>query len=93
MTEYEMIERTDAPYGSQAILDFGSYQLSIVQHDGSYGGKQGLFEIGVFKDSNMVELPGITADGDTVKGYLSESEVNGIITKMFTITRKTPTQV
>ena len=35
------------PYlkGIQLVLDFKKYELSIVQHAGSYGGNKGLFEI------------------------------------------------
>ena len=88
------------PYknGTQAILDFGEYHLSIVKHDHSYGGTQGKYEIGVFKSqdgvaSDMVELPGITAPGDTVKGYLSDYEIDATIKKMFAITGNDPVQV
>jgi hypothetical protein len=31
-------------------------------------------------------MKGITRDGDTVKGYLSEQEVDGIILKMMALT-------
>jgi hypothetical protein len=74
--------------GVQAVLKFGEdYELSIVQHSGSYGGKQGLYEIAVFfQDKGQVEMKGITRDGDTVKGYLSEQEVDGIILKMMALT-------
>ena len=72
----------DFPKSIQAILPFGDYDLSIVQSDFSYGGKQGLYEIAVFKGKNMIEMPGITEDGDTVKGFLSENDVEGIIEKM-----------
>ena len=51
----------DFPKSIQAILPFGDYDLSIVQSDFSYGGKQGLYEIAVFKGKNMIEMPGITA--------------------------------
>ena len=70
--------------GVQSIVDYGQYQLSVVKHSGSYGGTQGLYEIAVFNaDSNdQVELPGITNEGDTVKGFLSESDVVCIIKKM-----------
>lgn len=81
------------PNGKQAIFDFEKYQLSVVIHSGSYGNKQGLFEIGVFQGDNMVELPGITELGDTVKGFLSEEEVNGIITKMASVTGVDPTLI
>ena len=53
----------------------------------------GLYEIGVFKDSLMEEMTGITEDGDTVKGFLSKDEVDGIIIKMFTLTGKEPKQI
>ena len=90
--DLKMLE-TDMPNGVQAILDFGDYELSIVKNDVSYGGKQGLYEIAVFKNAGMVELPGITQEGDSVKGFLSPEEVNGIITKMKTITGVEPVQI
>jgi len=40
----------------------------------------------VFEESDQVEMPGITDDGDTVKGYLTKDEVDCIMLKMFTIT-------
>jgi hypothetical protein len=97
MSKLQMMP-TDIPGGVQAVLDFGKYHLSIIKSDFSYGGKQGLYEIGVFAandgvSSDMVELPGITSEGDTVQGYLTESDVDAIITKMFTITGKQPEQV
>ena len=88
----------DIPNGIQALVDFGKYHLSIVKHDFSYGGTAGLYEIATFnavdgEPLDMVELPGITAEGDTVKGYLTESDVDAIIVKMISITGKEPTQV
>lgn len=77
---------TDMPKGIQAMIHFGDYDLSIVKSDFSYGGKSGLYEVAVFKGDGQVELPGITEQGDTVKGFLNESNVEGIIKKMFTIT-------
>jgi hypothetical protein len=97
LSDFEMMT-TDFPAGVQAVLDFGKYHLSIVSSDISYGGKQGLYEIGVFAASDgvardMVELPDITNEGDTVKGWLSEKDVDTIIKKMYTITGKEPEQV
>ena len=83
-------KETEMPKGIQAMLNFGDYDLSIVKSDFSYGGKQGLYEIAVFKDNDQVELPGITRAGDTVKGHLSEDEVVGIIKKMHLITAEYP---
>jgi len=87
------LKETTAPNGVQAILDFGKYELSIVKNDCSYGGKQGKFEIAVFENNSMVELPGITAVDDTVKGFLTEQAVDAIIKKMYTITKQEPVQV
>ena len=64
--------------------------MSIVKHSHSYGGEQGLYEIAVYKGDNQVELPGITEPNDTVRGFLTEQEVNGIMIKMYTISGKNP---
>lgn len=82
--------KTDIPNGIQSMLKFGDYDLSIVKSDFSYGGKSGLYEIAVFKGDGQVELPGITEQGDTVKGFLSESEVEGIIKKMHLVSGADP---
>jgi hypothetical protein len=92
LKDFKMLE-TEMPKGVQAILDFGEYELSIVQNESSYGNKQGLYEIAVFKDNGQVELPGITAEGDTVKGYLTEEDVNMILKKMYLFTGNTPQQI
>jgi len=88
--KFEDIKFVSLYDGKQAVIPFGDYELSIVSHSSSYGGKQGLYEIAVFKaDSNdQVELPGITEEGDTVKGFLTEAGVMGIIKKMMAITKK-----
>ena len=68
------------------MVNFGKYELSIIQNEASYGNKQGLFEIAVFKDNEQTELPGITQPGDTVKGFLTEADIDAILIKMYTIT-------
>jgi len=97
LKDFELMP-TETPNGVQAVLDFGKYHLSIVQSDFSYGGKQGLYEIGVFTAqdgvaTSMTELPGVTALGDSVKGFLTEADVDTIIKKMYTLTRQDPQQV
>lgn len=84
---------TKIPKGIQSVVGFGDYQLSIIKNSTSYGGQQGLYEIGVFKDGDMIEMPGITEEGDSVKGWLSESDVSGIIKKMHLATGSEPKQV
>jgi hypothetical protein len=92
MSDFEMMP-TEMPKGVQAVLDFGDYELSIIQNECSYGNKQGLYEIAVFKGNEQYELPGVTQPGDTVKGFLNEQEVDAIITKMYSITGNPPKQV
>lgn len=82
--------------GGQIVLDFGKYHLSII--DDGYGSDEDLYEIAVFDAcdgvaSGMTELPGITAEGDTVKGWLTEEEVDAIIMKLYTITNTQPKQI
>ena len=71
--------------GVSATVTYGEYELSVVKHSSSYGGKQGKYEIGVFKGNEMVEMPGITQEGDTVKGWLTEEDVSGIMAKMMAV--------
>jgi len=79
--------------GVQAIIEFGQYELSVVKHSMSYGGERGLYEIAVFEDNAQIELPGITEEGDTIKGFLCEEGLNVIFKKMTTITGSMGTQI
>jgi len=73
--------------GVQSIVKFGKdYELSIVKHSSSYGGTQGLYEIAVFFEGEQKEMSGITREGDTVRGFLTEQEVDGIMLKMMALT-------
>ena len=84
-------KETTMPKGTQALLSFGGeYELSIIQNEASYGNAQGLYEIAVFKDNDQIELPGITQEGDTVKGFLTKDEVVGIVKKMHLVTGEDP---
>lgn len=79
--------------GIQVILDYGDYELSIVKHSGSYGYSQGLYEIATLKHGDFIEMPGITDEDDTVKGYLTEADVDTIIKKMYFLTGTAPEQL
>jgi hypothetical protein len=97
LSDFKMMETT-SPNGVQVVLDFGKYHLSIVQNELSYGSAQGKYEIGVFAASDgvandMVELPGITDEDESIKGWLTEVDVDNIIKKLYTITAKEPVQV
>jgi hypothetical protein len=86
-------EKTQHPNGIQALVKFGLYELSVIQNDISYGGKAGLYEIGVFVGDELIELPGITTDGDCVNGYLTKSAVTAIMRKLYLITAKNPVNI
>jgi hypothetical protein len=92
LKDFQLLE-TKVPKGVQAVLQFDNYELSIINNEASYGNKQGLYEIAVFKDGEQTELPGVTQEGDTVKGWLTESDVDAIITKMYFLTGTTPRQI
>jgi hypothetical protein len=92
LKDFKLLE-TDVPKGVQAVLAFDNYELSVIKNEVSYGNKQGLFEIAVFKDGEQKEMPGITNEGDTVKGWLTEDEVDAIIKKMYLLTGTTPRQI
>jgi len=92
LKDFQLLE-TEVPKGVQAILEFDNYELSIVNNEASYGNKQGLYEIAVFKNGEQTELPGITQPGDTVKGWLTNSDVDAIISKMYFLTGTKPRQI
>ena len=79
--------------GVQAIVKFGKYEVPVVSHSMSYGGKNGLYEIASFDGKQQVELPGITREGDTVQGHLCENGLDVIFKKITSITGSIGTQV
>ena len=77
---------------TQVLLNFGKkYSLSIINN--GHGKAEGLYEIGMFSKGVLTEMPGITIEGDTVRGFLTEDEVDIIIKKMVAITGADPVQV
>jgi|TARA_R110001606_G_scaffold90835_2_gene203009 hypothetical protein len=77
---------------TQILLNFGEkYSLSIINN--GHGKAEGLYEIGMFSKGVMTEMPGITIEGDTVRGFLTEDEVDIIIKKLVTVSRHDPVQV
>jgi len=66
--------------GFQKIWDFeNGYSASVVRHDFSYGGKNGLWELAILKDGEINYDTGIT---DDVMGHLSEDEVLKILARI-----------
>ena len=86
MEKFDDLEFVKFLDGVSARAVYGDYELSVVRYSGSYGSSNGLYEIAVFQDNQLVELPGITKEGDSIKGWLSEENVTGIMKKMISIT-------
>lgn len=63
---------------SSTFFDNG-YGVSVVKHDGSYGGKQGLYELAVLKEGDICYETEITND---VIGYLTPESVTEIMIKV-----------
>jgi len=59
-------------------LDNG-FELSVVRHKFSYGGEEGLYEIGVFLDGELVTPKGWD---DQVKGWLDKDGVEQTIAEL-----------
>ena len=55
------------------------YEASVVKSEHSYGGRDGLYELAVFKDGEMTYDTPIT---DDVLGYLTEEEVSETFIKI-----------
>lgn len=59
------------------------YAVSVIRNSMSYGHQQGLFEIGLFgPNGQMISVEGITDEGDTVKGWLTQEDVLDIFKKV-----------
>lgn len=65
--------------GTQVVHRFeNNFGTSVVRHDFSYGGDEGLFELAVLEFPNETEEYHLTYDTeitDDVLGYLSEEDV------------------
>jgi hypothetical protein len=78
--DLEFIEMKDLFYnGVQCRIQFDNgYGASIVRHNYSYGGKEGLYELAVLDDNGKLHYDNPVANGD-VRGYLNESEVTELL--------------
>jgi hypothetical protein len=78
--DLEFIEMKDLFYnGVQCRIQFDNgYGASIVRHNYSYGGKEGLYELAVLDDNGKLHYDNPVANGD-VRGYLNESEITELL--------------
>jgi hypothetical protein len=78
--DLKFIEIKDPFYnGVQCRVKFrNGYGASIVRHNFSYGGKEGLYELAVLGEDGKLHYDNPVANGD-VRGYLSEDDVTKLI--------------
>ncbi len=63
--------------GVQCRIQFDNgYGASVVKHEYSYGGRDGLYELAVLKEDNLCYDTPVTSD---VEGYLSEDDVTELL--------------
>ena len=77
MKTFEDLQFEPHPLGDGVICRVhfeNGYGVSVVRHQHSYGGKQGLYELAVLKD-NQLHYDNVVAKGDVV-GYLREEDVS-----------------
>jgi len=66
--------------GVQHVYAFpNGYGASVIKHDGSYGGKEGLWEIAVHNEGEMCYTSDITND---VIGHLAWPNVESILERI-----------
>jgi|TARA_B100001094_G_C18190232_1_gene806650 hypothetical protein len=72
-----IIETKEYANGVQVVHEFpNGYGASVVKHDYSYGGKDGLWEMAVLKEGELCYNTHITND---VIGYLSDADVKSTL--------------
>lgn len=73
--------------GIQVVLNTKCFDISIVRHEHSYGGSEGLYELGVFWTDEPVYYK--DEDGDKlefindVKGWLKPDEVTELVNHLY----------
>ena len=72
-----IIETKEYANGVQVVHEFpNGYGASVVKHDYSYGGKDGIWEMAVLKEGELCYNTHITND---VIGYLSDADVKSTL--------------
>ena len=73
----EEVNMFDKGVRSKIQFDNG-YGASVVSHNYSYGGKEGLYELAVLDENGNLHYDNPVANGD-VRGHLTEEEVTDLL--------------
>lgn len=80
MTKFENLEFTPYYDGNKAYVQFtNGYGASVICHDMSYGGREGLYELAVLKGDDICYNTPIT---DDVIGWLYPHQVTELLGKI-----------
>ena len=84
MTLRGYAKKYDIHNGIGYVYEFeNGYGASVVSHDGSYGGKQGLYEIAVLDSTG--DLCYSTPITDDVIGYANEQKIKDTLNRIKTL--------
>lgn len=93
LSDFIMIEKDDLPGGYQCVLEYSdTMQLSIISGAGAHADSSSPYEIALLVNGDFAQYPGIT-DNNDIRGYMTESEVDIVIKKLYTLTGNQPTQL
>ena len=88
MPRHGEIKRKMIPHLNGIAIEItydNGYGASVICHEGSYGGKHGLFELAVLKDGELCYDSGITED---VIGYQDFGEIAELLDRISKLPRK-----
>ena len=84
MKEFKDLEFKDLPdyRGIQCRIHFeNGFGASVIRHEHTYGGKDGLYELAVLDADGEIHYDNVVANGD-VRGYLTEDSVTTLLAEI-----------
>ena len=84
MKEFKDLEFKDLPdyRGIQCRIQFeNGFGASVIRHEHTYGGKDGLYELAVLDSDGEIHYDNVVANGD-VRGYLNEDGVTTLLAEI-----------
>jgi hypothetical protein len=91
VNQYRIETNVTISNGVQKVYKFpNGYGASVIKHNYSYGGREGLWELAVLdKDGNLTYETPITSD---VIGWLTDEEVDGVLSQINGLPSEEPSE-